>query len=621
MSSLEDLQRKIYRKTPDIAKRPEETLSPPLSAKPEVGWEVQKKRSFLLRNIWLFITASVVIIGGLLLLFFGTSGFSEDKVLLTIDVAGEVSAIELVEWKVTIENTNSIALQNVELTFEYPKNATPFEDIHLQGSISRISLGTIEAGQDLNRLFHARLFGEEDEIKTATARLRFTTAGISRELEKEVIAKTKIRELPLVFEARGPGNLQSGEEASWVFTFRNNSDLDLAGLRARIEYPKGFSLTNTDPPANFESSIWEIPSLKIGQERTITVKGILTGSLDEQKTFNAFLEFPLGENKYLSLARKIVTTKLVLSPLSLSLLINDKDALVAKAGDSLNAVLTYRNNLTEEINDMVLTLTMLGDMLDIPSVQSEGKFDVGAKMITWDGSTVPSLVRLRPGESSSVNFSFNVKNTFNIHSFSDKNFSLRLLGEIKSQHPPGFLTPEGTLQKKEFVVPISTLVKVQVTGEYRTAGTFQTSGGIPPSVNKQTTYNVTWRVTNTSNDVKDFEIISTLPAWATFTGLKKANFSEEGLFYDSASRRMIWNINRLPSGTGFVLPVYEATFQIGVSPENQHIGKIIDITGSSQVKGVDEFTNEIINFLAPPLKTDLSGTLREGQAKVVVSSE
>lgn len=617
MSELEDLQRKIYRKAPDISERPEDRLSPPQSAKPEVAWGRQKEHSFLLRNIWLFITAAVVIIGGLSLLFFGTSGFSEDKVLVNIDVAREVTAIELVQWKVTIENTNNIALENVELRFRYPENSTPFEDIHLEGGVSRVSLGTIEAGQDLNRIFHARLFGEEDEIKTVTARISFMTAGISRELSKEVAAQTKIKELPLVFDARGPQNLRSGEEASWIFTFRNNSSLDLASLRARIDYPQGFTFIGADPPANFESNIWEIPSLKIGQERVITVKGILTGSLDEQKSFNAFLEFPLGEGAYVSLARKIVTTKLVLSPLSLSLLVNDEEALAANTGESLNAVLTYRNNITEEINDMVLTLTMLGEMLDIPSVESDGNFDVGAKIVTWNESTTPSLARLRPGESASVNVSFNVKNTFNIKSFSDKNFSLRLLGEIKSLHPPGFLRPEATIQRKEFVIPINTQVKVQVVGEYRTAGgSFINTGGIPPSVGKQTTYNIIWRVTNTSNDVKDFEIISTLPAWATFTGLKKANFAEEGLFFDSTSRRMIWNVNRLPSGTGFVLPVYEAAFQIGVSPESKHIGSVIDIIGSSQVKGVDEFTNQVINFLSPPVRTDLNGTLREGQARV-----
>lgn len=615
-SSIEELQKKLYQKTSEITERPKEHFSSSPLPRPDVGWRSGEQKSFFMRNFSLFLTAFFIIAIGATLLIVGTTSFSESNVGFEIKSPREVSGVEVTSFEVTITNKNRVNIEEVLLAFEYPENSLPLEDLHLAGRISRVPVGTIEARGSASRIFKVRLFGKEDDIKEAKASLTFKMRGISAQFRREAKGETKIISSPLSLTFKGPDEMQSERQGLWTITFRNISDFDFSPLRVRVEYPEGFSLVEAAPASQGETNnVWEIPSLKVGQEKTIELTGTLMGALEEEKIFQAFLEFPLEESEFILLTKKITASKITLEPLTLSFTLQSSESSNVKLGEVVVVNVAYKNNLPEHLNDLILQVDVIGEAVDIKSIETEGSFDLAQKRIRWDGNAVPTLKALSPGEEGELPFSFKVKDKPPVRSFTDKNFQIRLVGEIFSQNPPSALPASSLTSKEELVLSLSTRLSLQIAGDYR-SGPFANTGGIPPQVNKQTSYTVYWRLTNTSNEVKDLEVSAVLPSWASFTGVKKANFEEKNLSYDEEKRQMVWIIDSLPATTGIALPVYEGAFQIAISPEDSQTGSIIDILGSTEVKGIDAFTNEVIDLLYPPLKTDLAGKLHEGQARV-----
>lgn len=616
MTDLNELQKKIYAKTPTVSSRPDGKLSNETLPSSSIGWK-KSEPSFFFRHIWLLSISVIILFGGALFLLFGSGGFSEDKVEVIVQTSKEVSGIEVVEWKVAVSNKNSLNLEDMTLTFEYPEYALPVEDDSLSGRTTKRTLGTLEAGRDIERAFKARLFGQEDEVKKVRVLISYKSPGISRSFEKEVFSEVSIASSPLALALEGQDQLQSGVQVGWNIKINNLSDYDFSNLRLRLEYPKGFTYIGASPEPQFQQTIWEIPSLKIGQEKTIELQGKLEGAINETKELQAYVEYPVEGTNYVVLTKKIATSNITMEPFTLSFSANGSAKFVAHTSDTVEVEVAYKNNTQEPVNDVVLEAQFVSDAIDPTSMQTNGIFDPVAMTVRWDYTNTPEFKEVLPSQDGTVSAILMVKSKLPIKQPSHKNFQIRIVGTLTSKSPSSSLPAQKVYRREEFVIPIGTNLALQIEGD-KSALRFPNNNSIPPAVDRQTTYTVVWRVMNSSNDVQDVSIVATLPEYVTFTGLKQANFDADNLYVDQDKRQMVWTIKKLPATTGIALPVYEGAFQLGVTPGNQHVGKIIDILGSVQVKGVDTFTGDIISLpLYPPLTTDLGGTLKKGQATVV----
>lgn len=615
MTDLSDLQRKIFQRA-SSPPHTEETLAKVRLPQADTGWQKDKPPSFFRKNIWLFIVAFFIIAGGLLVFMFGRGGFSEANVQVTLKVPKEISGVSIVQWQLQVKNNNSTELTDVVLAFEYPEHALALEDPDVKGRITQQAIGTIGPGQDVQRVFHARLFGAQEDIKKTRALLSYKTPGISRTFNRELFSEVKIVSSPVSLVLQGPERMEANTTGVWNIHVSNDSDFDFSGLRLRVEYPQSFSFVQATPEAGGNKDTWDIASLKIGQERTIEFLGSVSGAIGDEAIVTAYVEYPVEPNRYITLARKIATTKLSISALSLVITANDKEKFVGHAGETITIGVKYRNNVDQPINDVFIEGNFVSDVVDATTVQTRGTFDPSAMKVRWDFTNTLELKEVTPGDEGIVEVIFTVKKKLPVASSADKNFTIRFVVTASSDSPTTTLPASRIKKTEEFVIPISTSMELQIAGEYR-GGPFTNTGGIPPTVGKQTTYTVYWRLKNLSNDVNDVEVVTTLPSWVTFTGMKKANFEAQNLYYDSAKRQVIWNIDKLPGTTGVALPTYEAIFQVGVNPEKEHVGKIIDVIGSTNIRGIDSFTSEVFNMLLPPMKTDLNGHHTKGISVVV----
>jgi len=608
---LDRLKRKLYENTPSgIEERPSGELHLNKQASMGNRWGQVKERSFLGRNVWFIIIALFILASAGTFLYFGLTSFSEDKVVLTVDGTKTVAGAGIASWRVLVVNTNRVDLEGATLIFVYPTNVLPLEDQYVSNLRSEVPLGVISAKGNVAREFKARILGADKEVKKVDATLTYQLKGISRTLTKETQFETAIQQSPLALRVDAPKEVPSGGDVSWNITYQNASDFDFSNLRLHVEYPDGFTFVSASTPPTHGFDEWGNLVVKAGQEGRIDIHGRVKGDADEKKVFKASVELIKEGQAPVLLGDAVATSTIIRIPLNLTLAVKGPrgDATTAHAGDTLRYTLTYQNNFTEPIDNVTVSANLVGDMIEQGTIQSNGEVSPGEPHIQWDKNSVIPFRRLDPGESGDLWVEAKVKNAFPINTFSDKNFTIQLVATITSDSPPITLTPQEVTHQADVVLPLSTQVS------FKRMVDALSSGGL--KVGQKSAYDVTWRVTNSANDFQNVVMKATLPPWASFEGTQKVNFAASGLTYDDSSKTVFWNIDRIPSTTGIILPTYEATFRIAVTPRTDQVGQVIEIMGPASLEGRDAFTQEAIKLTAPGIKTDLDGYAPSYRAEV-----
>jgi hypothetical protein len=116
---------------------------------------------------------------------------------------------------------------------------------------------------------------------------------------------------------------------------------------------------------------------------------------------------------------------------------------------------------------------------------------------------------------------------------------------------------------------------------------------------------VHWLITNTSNDLDNVEVRTTLPqgiSWAD----KQINKSNKGeVSYNDRTKEVVWRLGRIAAGIGKTMPAYELIFQIGLTPSINQIGTAPTLIDNSMISGKDLFTENTLSNSAAAVNADL----------------
>jgi hypothetical protein len=126
---------------------------------------------------------------------------------------------------------------------------------------------------------------------------------------------------------------------------------------------------------------------------------------------------------------------------------------------------------------------------------------------------------------------------------------------------------------------------------------------MPPKVEKETTYTLSWTIKNTTSDVSGAKVQAVLPPsveWKNVVSPNGANIS-----YNPVSHEILWNIGTISSGTGYNTGSQEVSFQVGFTPGNTQKGTEANLISEATFTGLDNFTGESIEKTIRPLTTRL----------------
>jgi hypothetical protein len=523
-----------------------------------------------------------------------------------ISVAGPVSIAggEELALQISVSNNNRTPLEETKLMIEFPEGtrATAGSDDELRRVTE--SLGTIESGGKETKLVKAVLFGEEGSSKTIRVRVEYGVDGSNAVFVKEQEYDVSVTSAPVVLLIDSPGQTTSGQDLEFTVTAISNSPKTLPDVILEAEYPFGFVFGNADPKPDAGSTVWHLGRLEPQEKRTVTLRGVLSGQDEEDRVFR-FTAGTSGTNTPIGTAFITVAEPIAIKRpfIGFALSVNGEKGETVRSGygEPVRVEVAWANNTKTEVRDLSIAVKLDGPFDERTVVPDKGFYRSSDNTVLWDASTEPSLRVAGPGKSGKVVFS--VRPLAASKSSEIKNPEISLAASIKGSRFIEDGAAENLVSSAERKVRISSKINLAARALY-TSGPFKNTGPFPPQAEAETTYTIVWALSNASSDLSNVAVAATLPANVRYTG--SADPSGEKISFNAATRQVVWNAGAVAAGLGYFRPVREVSFQVGLTPSKNQIGKVPDILGILSATGRDTWTNASLSGEGQALTTTLS---------------
>lgn len=606
-SSIERLKRTLYSRNDAVVPKEKRTpveaqtsdvpsnwgASPALNIPVEMG-----KRSnsffnkFLLGSFAFFLCA----LGVAAFIFFGgLNTISSDNVAIDIVAPSSISSGEEFAASISIVNKNPTALEGVTLFIDYPEGAQALSDAGLSSDvISRdgIKLGTILKGGNKEQTIRATLFGEKDAVKTFNLRIEYKVSGSNATFSKEKKYDVLISSSPVLLDVSYPQEVNSGQDFTFSVHLSSNSAVAMKNTLIKVDYPYGFTYKNSnikplhDLSARTGTVIWNVGNLENGDKKILTITGILVGQDSEDRSFliSAGTQSSDPSKDFdAKLAESSATVGIRKSFFGLE--VSSSEDNIAYLGQSASVAIRWQNTLLDQISNNHIEATLSGNAFDRSAVgvNGGGFYRSVDNTIVWDRSTTQNLASIAPGQEGQVSFSAApISNPLILRTIKNPHIDVHVV--MTGDRSGSNTSSVSSSQDLTLKVPTTLTLGAR---SYRNMGPFLNSGPVPPKADVESTYTVTWTLTNTTNDVKDVTVSAVLP-----TGILWKNEispSNERISYNPDTRVVVWNVGNVSSGTGFTYSAKEASFKVGITPSITQIGTAPQLVGTSNVSAVDVY--------------------------------
>ena len=429
-------------------------------------------------------------------------------------------------------------------------------------------------------------------VDSFQAQLSYVQAGSSAVFEKTEEWVPPVVASGFELAVTAPEKAASGEQIEITIAYANKTGEDLDGLAVKITYPSSFVFASASTDPDSGNNVWNIGGLKKGSADSLAIKGRFTAA--GSAPFTVSVVRSTGSAKY-PIATGSTSVEVEAAPLVVLADVNDQPDYVAHLGDTLSYTLSYTmDGLKAPRGGLTMTADLLSPLFDIATVVpvdggTVGRGAGGAPRITW-------YMAKPDTEGGSVGFSIKVKNDYGIRRLGDRNFILKMHGEVKAD------TTVGTL---DYETKLAGQTDVSSRGYFRDAASgIVNKGMVPPKVGNLTEYTVHWKLTNYATDVRGVAVRAKVPQGVTFTGAVKSNVDGKPV-YDLATREVVWRLDRISATTGLLGTAPEAVFQLSSVPTADMKGKNAPLLGVTDLSATDDFTGIVIHSSAPEVTTAL----------------
>jgi hypothetical protein len=507
--------------------------------------------------------------------------------------------------QISITNKNTLALDLVDLVVEYPKSSSG----DLAGDTERIrqSLGTIPSGTIRNENIRIVLFGDQGSVRPVKISIEYRVENSNAIFIKEKLYEVNINSTPLNIGVVGPSEVSPNQDIVLNVKTTLNSTRAVSKMLMKVDYPVGFVFSSSEPKPSFGNNVWALGDLAPGSERNISITGKMVDVFDgEEKTFKIFSGSQSKSDK--------AVIDVVFNSLPYNILIKkpfiEAEFLIGGVRQSEYAVnsksqvvgqIRWTNNLDTKINDLEIRAKLSGNALDRKSIDADdGFYDSATDTVIWNKSYIPEFREINPGESGVVRFMFFPSSLFSnlggVMAGPTATVNISISGK---QEVAGFESQE---LKNSDTIKIKIISDVGFANKvlYYT-GPLTNTGPIPPKVGKETTYTITWSLSNSSNNLSKIVVRSSLPAWSRFVG--PISPPNEDLSYNSSTKELTWNVGNLAKGVGITSASKEVSFRVSLSPSLSQIGQTPTLINDAVLTGHDDFANVDIRVNKAGLNT------------------
>jgi hypothetical protein len=551
----------------------------------------------------------VLVVGGFVFsAWWQKNAFHQDRVAISFEGPREADSNNIVKYLIHYKNSNPIKLNNAEIQLSYAENFQPIDNVnvkYLNSTNSRIFVGDIPAGGEGVAEIKGIFYAPKDFPVYLHASIQYIPSNGKTQFAMDAQTSVNITTSPVILDVSAPAQAVDGDKIEYVIDYKNLDLRSLSNVEITVQFPESFQLSEALPEPSQDNSHWVIGNLESNQGGKIRIKGILRGGNDENKPIVVSMG-KLSTDGQLAIYNKRETSTKIISPIltvtqELGGASGDN---IIKAGDMLRYTIKYRNTGTVGLRNVIVTAEIQSKILDFSKVTAEkGFFDGSKNIITWKASDIPALANINPNEGGQLNFSVPVKLIIPVVTSNDKNFTVATIAKIDSPDIPVPTGASKIIGSNKLELKLASKVILETKGFYNDAK-IKNTGPIPLQVNNETLFAVHWSLANISNDLVEVKIISSLPSGVRWTGLVYPE--NEYVTYDARTNQLIWSVGKLSAGTGLISPVQEVEFQVGVTPQINQVGQLLNLLNAATLTGTDTFTGKSLTIESAVKNTQLT---------------
>jgi len=569
------------------------------------------KKFFIAVSFFFVIAVGIAAVS----LYEADSIVSEDQIAMEILAQPFVDGGEELELRVNIQNFNEQSLQLPDLVLSYPKDST--EDSEMV--FMRRSLNDIPNEGRVTEIFDLSFFGQEGSTRTINAELEYRIEGSSSIFEKEAEHTVIIRSTPTQLAITAPDSIIQNQEFEFAVDVSSNSNKQIRNTTLAIDYPEGFNVIETTPEPDFAGNRWYIDSLT-DQVEQITVRGTLNALKGQARTFRAIYgqQSALNKNQIETVFNATRHTVEIEKPfIETRMQVNRTYDLTSavRGGGDIPIDIEYMNTLPGSVTNAQIIVRFDGELFDPNAVRSGQAFYNSADQeIIFDSSTHERLSVIRPGESGEFTIEIQARDLVSAEAILDNpllTIDVDIIGTL----------PSGDVETATSVSSHTVLGNSDISIIPKTLhqeGPFDNTGPMPPVANQTTDYTLLFQATNSSNDITDARMITTLPRYVEWSDGISPSGESRNVEYNPATREIIWEIGELSSGIGVgTTPPRQLYVQVAVTPSTDQIGKTLALTTDIIMTAEDAFTESELRFKKSPLRNRIDNNNEVGAKGLV----
>ncbi|MEA2007083.1 MAG: hypothetical protein U9O20_02895 [Patescibacteria group bacterium] len=568
----------------------------------ELGTDEPSEKEIKKTNRKLFAfggTVVAVLVAMVLLVFvyykFIGSAFSEDKILIEIEGPEEVRSAEEAIYTIRVKNNNRVSLRDSKFNLNYPDDMVIEEKDFLQQqgfNNAKIDIGEVKARGNKEYKVGFEPFGPRDKQVYLNASLTYQPSNFSSDFEKSVQKSIMIKSSPISVAIIPTQEAASGDSIEIDVIIKNESTNNYSNLELRMDYSDGFVFIDSDQLPLRDNRVWGVGTLGSKEQKRIKISGSVEGLADSLKNFKSVVGQTRDDDKFLVYTEIEGSTRIIASRVEL---IQDI-ARINKvyAGTDVEYVIRFKNTSDVPLRDLILTQNISSGVLDLESfIINDGYYNSSDEVITWKAAQVPALKLLQSQESGEVKFRVTVKKTFPMNNENDKNFSIVSYAELESLDVNSPIWQNKKIRSAQRVVKINSKLILNVSFAYND-GEIPNSGPVPLIVRKKTTLTGRLNVLNTSNDLKNVIVKTSLAPGVSW----EDNFipRDPGVQFNSRTNELKWIIGTIDAGVGFISPVKTIAFQVGVTPSENQAKKSMIVLDEVVVNALDTYTGNPVEY-------------------------
>jgi len=620
--SLEDLNRSMYEKGADeLGQRPQAPGEfDPLENKNNQTSPFQGEQHWGKADKSMLPKQKKVLLGiagGIIALFvfigiyegyqwYERNAFHQDRVSISFEGPNTADSTQAVHYLIHYKNDNGVTLKNATIALAYSENFQPADNVNLKylsTTSSTFFVGDIKSHAEGTATLNGTFYAPKDFPVYLHATLQYIPSNGSQQLETTNQFAVDITNAPVQLDVTLPETVADGDSVEYVIDYKNLDTQPLKNAQVRLDYPDGFTFSDSSPVPSEGQIAWYLGSLDSNQGGEIRIHGTMHGLADQTKALTVSLGHKGSDGQFALYNQRAESSKMIASLLTISQSLADSTGGVVRAGDTLKYVITYRNTSNLGLRNAIVTETLKSDVLDLSKLKTDsGALDSTKSVITWKASDIPQLANIPPQGSGTIQFSIPVKSIIPVVDTSSKNFTVNSVATIDSPDIPTLIGSNKIVSSNTLSLKLGSKVILDVTGYFYDT-LLVNSGPLPMSIGKETTFTLHWGITNISNDLSSAVVTAPLPTGVRWIG--KTTPSIETIAYDDRTNQLTWNVGNVVAGAGITSPKREIAFQVGVTPQPSQAGTAPILLNASTLAAHDEFTGKDITVSNLPIDTQL----------------